>query len=134
MSFQPPTVVHPDVELWATGYLRAALAARGEAFAQGVFVSNQRPTSNRRRTVVIRRDGGPQRGLFDFPRLGARVLADLEQEAADLSRLVQALLLASPGNGPVLRAASLSGPSGVPDESQFQKYLTLELTTRGLSL
>lgn len=131
MSFQPATVVHPDVELWATGYLRAALAGRPELVAASVHVSNQKPTTNKPRTVVVRRDGGPQRGLFDFPRLGVRVWADKEQPASDLARLVQALLLAAPGDGPVLRVQSLSGPSGVPDESQFQKYLTVELMTRG---
>ena len=76
MSFQPATVVHPDVELWATGYLRAALAGRPELVAASVHVSNQKPTTNKPRTVVVRRDGGPQRGLFDFPRLGVRVWAD----------------------------------------------------------
>jgi hypothetical protein len=31
-----PLVVFPDVELWATGYLRAALAARPEPYAPGL--------------------------------------------------------------------------------------------------
>ena len=134
MSFQPAAVIFPDVELWATGYLRAALAARPEAFASGVFVSNAKPTTNKPRTVVVRRDGGPQRGLFDFPRLTVRVWADKEKDASDLARLVQALLVVSPGNGPVVAATVLSGPQGIPDDSQPQKLLGVELQTRGTNL
>ena len=58
MSFQPATVVHPDVELWATGYLRAALAGRPELVAASVHVSNQKPTTNKPRTVVVLSHGG----------------------------------------------------------------------------
>ena len=134
MTLQPAAVIFPDVELWATGYLRTALAARGEAYASGVYVSNSKPTTNRPRTVVVRRDGGPQRGVFDFPRLTVRVWADVEKEAADLARLVQALLVVAPGNGPVVRVTSLSGPQGIPDDSQPQKYLSVELQTRGSAL
>ena len=54
-----------------------------------------------------------------------------EQDASALARLVQALLLTMPGTGPVVGATSLSGPQGIPDESQPQKLLTVELTTRG---
>jgi len=134
MTFQPPRVIFPDVELWATGYLRAALAARPESYATGAFVSNKKPSANRRKTVVVRRDGGPQRGLFDFPRLAVRVWDDDEQTASDLARLVQALLVVSPGNGPVVAASVLSGPQGIPDDSQPQKYLSVELQTRGSAL
>ena len=130
MTLQPLAVVAPDAELWATGYLRAALAARAETYAQGVYVSNNKPPTNRPRTVVVRRDGGLQRGAFDYPRLAVRVWADLEHEAADLSRLVQALLLTSPGDGVCVAATSLSGPSAIADASQFQKYLTVELQMR----
>lgn len=134
MTLQPAAAIFPDVELWATGYLRTALAARSEPFAAGVYVSNTKPSTNRARTVVVRRDGGPQRGLFDFPRMSVRVWADKEQDAADLARLVQALLVVSPGNGPVVAASVLSGPQGIPDDSQPQKYLSVELQTRGSAL
>jgi len=134
MTLQPAAVIFPDVELWSTGYLRAKLAARPEPYAAGAFVSNKKPAANRRKTVVVRRDGGPQRGLFDFPRLSVRVWDDDEQTASDLARLVQALLIASPGNGPVVAATSLSGPQAIPDDSQPQKFLSVELQTRGSAL
>lgn len=130
MTLQPLGLVAPDAELWGTGHLRTALAARAETYAQGVYVSNTKPTTNRPRTVVVRRDGGLQRGPFDFPRLAVRVWADVEREASDLSRLVQALLLAAPGDGTCVRVTSLSGPSPVAEAGQFQKYLTVELQMR----
>jgi hypothetical protein len=129
VTLQPAEQVAPDVELILTGYLRAALGARPEPYAAGVRVSNAK-VGNTARQVVIRRDGGAQRGVFDFPRLGVRVWADVEQEASDLARLVQALLLDAAGSNGIVRATSLSGPSGVPDEAQPQKYLTVELTIR----
>ena len=134
MSWQQPRVLFPDVELWATGYLRTKLAVRAEPFAATVHVANVKPATNRPRIVVVRRDGGPQRGLFDFPRLAVRVWADKEQDAADLARLVQALLVTAPGTGPVVAATVLSGPQGIPDDSQPQKYLSVELQTRGTPL
>jgi len=134
MPLQPAAVVFPDVELWATTYLRAALAARSEPVAAGVGVANDKAKTSAVKKVVVRRDGGPQRGLFDFPRLTVRVWAPVEQDASDLARLVQALLIVSPGSGPVVAATSLSGPQGVPDDSGPQKYMSVELKTRGVNL
>jgi hypothetical protein len=134
MTFQPPAVLFPDVELWASAYLRTALAARPEAYAADVRVANSKSTTTTNRQVVVRRDGGAQNGVLDFPRLSVRVWANREQDAADLSRLVQALLMVSPGNGPVVACTSLSGPQGIPDESQPQKFLAVELTVRGANL
>lgn len=130
MTLQPTSLVAPDAELWATGRLRALLAGREETYAAAVYVGNEKPTTNRARIVVIRRDGGPQRGVFDYPRFGVRVWATLEQEASDLARLVQSLLLSTPGDGVCVAATSLSGPSPIPDESQYQKYLTVEMQLR----
>lgn len=73
-------------------------------------------------------------GVFDHPRLTVRVWADVEQDASDLAGLVQALLLNAPGDGVCVAATSLSGPSGVPDDSQFQKVLTVEMQLRCTSL
>lgn len=134
MSWQPAAVIFPDIELWATAYLRAALGDRDEPFASNVYVSNAKPSQNKPRIVAVRRDGGPQRGLFDFPRLTVRVWADKERDASDLARLVQALLVNAPGNGPVVAAEVLSGPQGIPDDSQPQKVLSVEFQTRGTSL
>jgi hypothetical protein len=130
---QPPAVLHADAELWATGFLRASLAARTEPYAVA-GVGNDKAKVAQARKVVVRRDGGPQRGLFDFARLTVRIWAPTEQEASDLARLVRALLLASPGNGPVVAAESPSGPMGVPDASGPQKFLSVEVKMRGVDL
>ena len=43
MTLQPIGLIFPDVELWATDYLRTALAARDEVYTWGVYVSNRVP-------------------------------------------------------------------------------------------
>lgn len=123
-----PVVVFPDLELWATGYLRTALGAEAD------HVGNQDDTSAAKR-VVVRRDGGPQLSpVTEDARLGVRVFAPTEQEATDLARLTQAHLAASVGQGPVRRYRGLSGPSALPDPSGPMRYLTCELTVVGSSL
>lgn len=130
MTLQPAGVVPPDVELWATGYLRTFLAARTEPYAQTVYVSNAKPTTNRARTVVVRRDGGPVRGVFDYPRVTVRVWANDEREAADLSRLIVGALKIAPGDGPCVATLDVFGPSPVPDDSQPQRLINAELQMR----
>lgn len=130
MTLQPAEVIAPDAELWATGMLRAALADRPESWASDVYVGNEKPTTNRPRCVVIRRDGGRKTGVFDYPRFGVRVFADVEQEAADLARLVIALFFVAPGDGVCVATSNFLGPNGVPDASQFQKYFTFEAQLR----
>lgn len=126
MTLQLPALVAPDAELVFTAGLRAFLATRAEDYAQTVYVSNAKPTTDRPRTVVIRRDGGSQQGVFDYPRLGVRVWTDDERQGSDLARLVQAWFLAlAPGDGVCVAVTSLSGPSPIADPGQFQKYLTL---------
>lgn len=124
-----PVIVYPDVELWATGYLRTALAARGSQ----AKVSNAVPTTMPTEMVAVRRDGGPVLpGAREAARLGVNVWAGSEQAVAALAALVQALLLASPDGSPVLRATSLSGPSPIADPSgKPRRFLTVELTVRG---
>jgi hypothetical protein len=130
MTMQPAEVIAPDAELWATSRLRTLLAGRVEPYANDVYVSNKKPTTNRDQTVVIRRDGGPRRGVFDYPRLSVRVWCDDEQDASDLARLVLALFVVSPGDGVCVAVTNPTGPSGVPDDSQPQKYLTFEAQLR----
>lgn len=133
MTLQPADRLAPDAELVVSGYLRTALAARTEPYAASVRVSNAKAGTTVRQ-VVVRRDGGPQRGLFDFPRLGVNVWAATEQDATDLARLTQALLLDSPGTAGIVQATSLSGPSPVPDAAGPHRYLTVELKIRCANL
>lgn len=131
-----PAVVFPDVELWATAYLRAALSGRPESYAANVFVSNAVPSTRRDRMVVVRRDGGPRLDVArEAARLSVRVWAKSEQDVSNLTQLVRALLWASPNGDPVLKVSDLSGPSPVADESgQPLRVFTLEVLVRGTVL
>jgi hypothetical protein len=129
MTLQPPEQLAPDTELVVTGLLRTALTARTEPYAASVRVSNTKSDTSARQ-VTVRRDGGPQRGLFDFPRLGVNVWAATEQDVINLAALVQALLLDSPGTAGIVQATSLSGPTPIPDAAGPRRYLTLELKIR----
>lgn len=127
-------VVFPDVELWATGWLRAALAGRPEPYAADVLVGVVVPTTRRPRMVMFRRDGGPRLDATrEAARLGVNVWGSSEQEASNLARLVAALLWAAPDGNPVCKATQLAGPSPVADE-QPRRYMTFELVVRGTDL
>jgi hypothetical protein len=133
---QPPVIVFPDVELWACDYLKTALAARPESFADTVYVGVKVPDPRRDRMVIVRRDGGPRLDTVrEAARLGVRVWATSEQDATDLARLVRALMWMAPDGSPVCRVNDLSGPSPVADESkQPLRFFSLELIVRGAPL
>jgi hypothetical protein len=122
-------IIFPDVELWATGYLRTALANYGYP---GMFVSNKREKQTT--AVWVRRDGGPAGQVLETPRLGVNVFAPSEQAVTNLARTVSALLCAAPDGSPVTRVVQMSGPSPIPDESGPRRYMTFELTVRGSAL
>jgi hypothetical protein len=122
-------VIFPDVELWATGYLRTALASHGYP---DMFVSNKRETQAT--AVWVRRDGGPAGQVLETPRLGVNVYAPTEQKVADLARTVSALLRAAPDGNPVTRVVQTMGPSPIPDASGPRRYMTFELSIRGAAL
>lgn len=129
-----PPVTFPDVELFLTGWLRAALAVRTEAFKAGVVVSNAVPTTRPARLVTIRRDGGPRLDVArESARIGVNVYAATEQDASNLTRLVRALLWACSDGAPICRVVELSGPSPVADVVP-RRYLTFELIVRGANL
>lgn len=123
-----PPVIFADLELWATGYLRAALADYGYP---AMFVSNTRGTQAT--AVWVRRDGGAQRDLVhETPRLGVNVFAPTEQAVADLARTVSALLVAA-DTAPVIRVTQVSGPSPIADSTP-RRFMTFELIVRGAEL
>lgn len=137
-----PVVVVPDAELWWTGWLRSALAARAESYASGVYVSNTRPSAEDwekshpttpypARMVTVRRDGGPRVDLVhSLARLGINVWAATEKDAADLAGLVEGLVLSVRTTGPVEAVGSSSGPSPVEDSTP-RRFFTVEAITRG---
>lgn len=124
-----PVVVFPDIELWAADYLRRHLLAYDWP---NVYVGNAYPKTPRAQVVTVRRDGGASRDVRDFPRLGINVWAGSEFDASSLAAMVRALLRASTNDGPILRAAEMSGPSPIADENgKSRRYMTFEFVTRG---
>lgn len=119
-----------DIELWTTGWLRAALDD------PAILVATVDTSSSKTRSrVIVRRDGGPQTSrVTEVARLAVRVSAPTEQAATDLARRVYALLAGTPGAGPVRRFRGMSGPSAVADAAGPMRYLLVELTVRGARL
>ena len=127
-----PVVLFDDIELWATGALRAALAARSEPYTDDVYVSNKVPNPRRDRMLIVRRDGGGRLDVVrEAPRLGINVWAKTEQDANDLGRLVAALLWAAPDGDPVSRVTVTGGPYPVADDNDFLRYITAEVISHG---
>ncbi len=124
-------IIFPDVELWLTGYLRNALAARGRV---DVFVSNRRGSQDV--AVWIRRDGGP---VLDEVREAARVGINVfakgatDTQVSELSSLVAALIRTCADGEPVCRVTQTLGPSPVPDALP-RRYMSFELIVRGEEL
>lgn len=134
-----PLILMPDAVLWACTALRSALAGRSESYASNVYVGDKLPTdgSNRPirkdRMVIVRRDGGPRLDTVrEAARLGINVWATSDRDVNDLTRLVRALLWASPNGSPVVRVDDGSGPVTIPDESkQPCRYFSVDLIVRG---
>lgn len=141
MTLQPAGVLFEDAEVWAYTYLRAALDARPEMFASGVFVGRGKPDESLKpyptRLVTVRRDGGLTEGVFDIPRLSFRVWADDEGDAASLAMLVRSLLMVAPISsyaGTAKSVTSTGGPYAVADDGpQFLKFLSVEVTLHAVS-
>lgn len=135
MTLQPIAILFPDAESWAVSYLTTALTGRAETYASGVVVGVGVPSPRPARLVTVRRDGGPNKGMFDQPRLGVNVWAETEEDVIDLAELVSALLRIAPGDGTCTAMRQLSGASPVPDESaQPRRYSSFEATLRGSAL
>lgn len=126
-------IVFPDIELWATRYIREALATRSESYTRDVFVSNTVPANRRERMVIVRDDGGPR--LKDrvrkSTRVSVRVWAETEKAATDLVRLVAALYEVGADGRDVVRVRAVGGPYRANDGTGPQRLVTIEFTTRG---
>lgn len=136
-------IIHEDLELFLTGWLRAQLAARPEAVCQGVKVDNKVPAGTLpSKLVVVRYDGSSVEELHvDSASVGVTVYAGtkaLPKDANDLARIVRALIGDSarvePGN-PVAAVTASNGPIPVADEGEKAvRYLTFELAVVGSPL
>jgi len=123
-------IIFPDLELWATAYLRTQLAAYGYP---SVFVSNRREAQAT--AVWVRRDGGPQLDqVREAPRLGVNVFAPSEQAVINLARTVSALLVAAPDGAPVLKVTETLGPSPIADATGPRRFMSFEVLVRGAEL
>jgi len=143
MSLFTVDVLFSDTKVWAIGYLQAALNARAESYTTSVSVrattpaettDDPWPTSGR--VVTIRDDGGNRVGpVFRNVALGVKVFGPTAQQAADLSRMVTALLEASAGSGDVVAHVSTAGPVEVAEESKrSSRYVSVVLQVRGSAL
>lgn len=138
-------VVHADLEMFYTGWLRAQLALRPEPVCAGVKVDNKEPQPNTAwpsKLVVIRYDGSSSSEIItDDAALGVTVYAGskaLPKDANDLARIIRAIIADSarvePGN-PVAAVHSSTGPIPIPDEGEKAvRYLTFEITAVGSAL
>lgn len=128
-TWQPAPLVAPDEELKFTGLVRPLIrTAHGDAT---MYVGASLPATRPARAVTVRRDGGPQRGVFDHPRFGVRCWGTTEQDAADLARRTISVFLGLPGSSGVTAVQVLSGPSAIADPSgQANRYLVVEATVR----
>lgn len=138
-------VIHADLELFLTGWLRDQLAQRTEVVCQGVVVSNREPPASGPfppRMVVIRDDGGARTSIVTRQSsVGISVLAgtkDTPQDAIDLARIVLALAedcaAVEPGN-PVAAVLESNGPYPVPEaQPHARRYMTLVMSVVGSPL
>lgn len=123
-----PPVVFPDTEIWATAYLREALAAHGYP---GTFVANRRETQVV--AVWVRRDGGPGGQVTEQARLGVNVYAATEQAVGDLARTVSALMRAAAGHAQVKHVREVAGPTPIAD-GKPRRFMSYELVIKGTEL
>jgi hypothetical protein len=129
--FQPVAALPIDADLWWIVYLRGALVGRTEPYAQGVKFDRVVPATRPDRFVVVRRDGGSVRGVFDRPRITLDVWAKTDQDVANLARLVTALAFDAPGTNGCVRVEHLSGPLDVTEASgQPRRTVLIEATHR----
>lgn len=124
-------IIFPDVEMWATTYLRDALAAHG---FPGIYVSNRRGTQDV--AVWVRRDGGgPRSQVLEAAQVGINVYykGSTDSDVSLLARVTAALLRGAADGKPVCRVTELIGPSPVADTIP-RRYMTFEVLVRGLEL
>lgn len=123
-------VIFPDVELWACGAIRAALAP---FYSPVPYVGVDVPSTRPALFVTVRRDGGPvQDFVIERPRLSVNCWGSSEKDVTDLARRVSAVFRDSTGGG-VTAVRQIGGPSPIAD-AQPRRLLTFQLTVKGSNL
>jgi hypothetical protein len=136
-------ITPPDMELWATKYIRSCLSSLG----YDVEVSNKEPedlsaADMTRPLVVIRDDSGAQESAVTYDRsLGVSVLWGSRQDdktTGDIARLVMAIMaddgIAEAAGSPVasVERDGCNGPYSVTEQQDLhRKYMTVEYTIVG---
>lgn len=128
-----PLIIMPDVELWATGWIRSALTYRTEDYAGDVYVDIKTPDPLKPYMVIVRNDGGHRSDmLHENVLLAVNVYGPSESVVDALARLVEGLLLSVSASSPVEQIVSQSRPVRVPD-TQPRRYFVVEMTVRGFT-
>lgn len=128
-----PVIVAPDPVTLALPYLRTALAD------DTVTVAAKVPAPRPERLVVLRRAGRTRavQNILTRPRIDAQVWAANEFDALQLADLVEAHLLAAPGEvAGVSRASLFLGPTPIPDpdDETPRALLTVEWQLKGVQI
>jgi hypothetical protein len=130
-----PLVAHGDLELFLTGWYRAALAERPEDVCRAAKVDKREPAPGDPFPdvlVVIRDDSGPELSIVTAERqVGISVICKRERDAVELAKVVHALrsqiAAVEPGN-PVAVVTGSNGPYEVPEpQPRFRRYMTVTL-------
>lgn len=141
-------VIHSDLELFLTKFLRDELATRPEPFTDGVYVSNsewvQPPSGGARpkRQIIVRDDSGPKLSVISKEsQVGISVLAGTKEtpkEAKDLALLLMAICEGAPSieaGNPVAAVTEANGPYPVAEESSYARfYFTITFIVAGQRL
>lgn len=129
-----PVIRMPDVELWGTSWVRAALEAREEPYTTDVYVDIKVPNPLKPLMVILRNDGGTRVDLLhESVFLAVNVYAPDEVTADALARLVEALLLSVRASAPIEYISSQSRPVRIED-TQPRRYFVVDAAVRGSTL
>lgn len=132
-----PVVVFPDAQLWAVGFLRAALELREEPYAVGVTVGTVLPYDGSVPYVIVRQYGASVDRFADGTAfLRVTVWHSSEARALALGQLLHGLLVAAPGDASVRFVSSESGPfpAADPDSSNPISSFTVSVRVRPTQL
>lgn len=130
-------ILFPDVEALLVTYLTEALTARGDS----ATVHTKVPTTRPSRFVLVPRRGGVQRDVvIDDATIAVECWADTDGDAAQLTQLVRALLMALPARGvngtAFYRYREFAGPQNFPDgtSAQSRYTFTCQISCRGIAI
>lgn len=124
-------IIFPDVMLWATTFLRSALAARAEDVAQDVTVGTVFPRDGEIPFVMVRQDGQTIAQRLDATAtVRVTVWHASEARALALAGICHALISAHPGDADVRLVSPVSGPFPASDPDNGNPLATFTVAVR----